>query len=119
MRATSINNLPYLMGRFGSARAAGTPRIGRHLEASARDACEVCHLFWCLVDEGGRFGMRDLDREWASRHNAAEASRPPEQPLADFTGLVTVGLPPIQSSSDHSCQLSDEAIKHDTTSISA
>ncbi|KAK1948896.1 heterokaryon incompatibility protein [Colletotrichum sublineola] len=60
------------------------------LETSARDACEVCYPFWCLLDDGDRSSMRKFDHEWTSRHNANKRPRRPGQPLVDFTGLVTI-----------------------------
>ncbi|KAK2051065.1 heterokaryon incompatibility protein [Colletotrichum caudatum] len=57
---------------------------------SAREACEVCYPFWCLVDEGSRSRMKKFDHEWTSRHHAGKTPRRPGQRLVDFTGLVTI-----------------------------
>ncbi|KAK1982969.1 heterokaryon incompatibility protein [Colletotrichum cereale] len=57
---------------------------------SAREACEVCYPFWCLVDEGNRSSMKKFDPVWTSRHGANKTPRLPGQPLVDFAGLVTI-----------------------------
>ncbi|EFQ34107.1 heterokaryon incompatibility protein [Colletotrichum graminicola M1.001] len=57
---------------------------------SAHDACEVCYPFWSLINESSRSSMEKFDHEWSSRHQAAETSRTPGQPLDDLTGLVTI-----------------------------
>ncbi|KZL88276.1 heterokaryon incompatibility protein [Colletotrichum incanum] len=60
------------------------------LEASARNACEVCYPFWSQIDEGTQSELRDFDLQWTSRHDAAQTARPPRQMLHDFAGLITI-----------------------------
>ncbi|KAF3805624.1 hypothetical protein GCG54_00005663 [Colletotrichum gloeosporioides] len=62
------------------------------LEASALEACEICHPFWWQIDENERSTLRDFDTQWAKRHDAGAKPRISGEKLDvdNLDGLVII-----------------------------
>lgn len=60
------------------------------LEASALEACEICHPFWSQIDEDERSTLRDFGTQWAKRQGTGAKLRATGEKLETFDGLVTI-----------------------------
>ncbi|KAI8306700.1 hypothetical protein K4K61_004221 [Colletotrichum sp. SAR11_59] len=60
------------------------------LEASALEACEICHPFWSQIDEDERSRLRDFGTQWAKRQGTGAKLRANGEKLETFDGLVTI-----------------------------
>ncbi|KAJ0314894.1 hypothetical protein Brms1b_006428 [Colletotrichum noveboracense] len=60
------------------------------LEASAREACEICHPFWSQIDKDERSKLRDFGTQWAGRQDTGTRTRVNGEKLDKFDGLVTI-----------------------------
>ncbi|KAF4925691.1 hypothetical protein CGCVW01_v003441 [Colletotrichum viniferum] len=60
------------------------------LEASALEACEICHPFWSQIDEDERSRLRDFGAQWAKRQGTGAKLRANGEKLETFDGLVTI-----------------------------
>ncbi|KAH0439457.1 heterokaryon incompatibility protein [Colletotrichum camelliae] len=60
------------------------------LEASALEACEICHPFWSQIDEDERSRLREFGTQWAQRQGTTVRPRANGEKLGSFDGLVTI-----------------------------